>query len=665
MATLPTARWPWLSPSIALAIVSVLYFLSLEPVLPEEEAEALAGRFSFAKLPLPELDGLVYKTGPGETVRSVHPSLHHIRSWISFVGAAVSLADLDGDGLPNDLVSVDPRVDRVIVAPVPGRTPGFRPFALDPSPLPFDRATMAPMGTRVGDFDEDGNSDILAYFWGRSPILFLQRPGPEDGKSVLLSAEKFVAVELVSPSQVWFTSAVGQADLDGDGHVDLFIGNYNPDGTRVLDGKAPGIEDMMHSMSRAYNGGADRLFLQDGPRGDSVALFREAGDVLEPDVARGWTFAVGAADLDGDLLPEIYLAQDFGPDRLLHNRSKVGRPEFARLEGRRSFTTPRSLVVGADSFSSMGVDFGDLNGDGWPDLFVSNVTCDFAIHESNFAFMSTGRTGEMRQGIAPYENRSEALGLSRSGWAWDVKFADFDNDGELEVVQAAGFTKGSVNKWPEMHELALGNDGLIMDPRTYHHFEPGDDLAGQDHDSFFVKARDGRYFDIATRIGLGTPMLSRGIATADVDGDGRLDFAVANNWEPSFFFQNVASDPGSFLGLHLRLPVGPGATRATVVHPGPPRRAVDGRSRPAIGATATVHRPDGRRLTAQVDGGNGHSGQRSPDLHFGLGKAGASTPVEVDIRWRDGGGRVRSETLSLEPNRWHTILLGEPKGTTP
>jgi hypothetical protein len=155
-------------------------------------------------------------------------------------------------------------------------------------------------------------------------------------------------------------------------------------------------------------------------------------------------------------------------------------------------------------------------------------------------------------------------------------------------------------------------------------------------------------------------MLSRGIATADLDGDGRLDFALANNWGPSFLFRNTAPDAGSFLGLHLRLPLGSRAAGETVVRPGHPRRSTEGPSRPAIGAAATVHLPNGRRLVAQVDGGNGHSGQRSPDLHFGLGKLELSRPLRVDVRWRGNDGRVRAETFTLGPDRWHTLLLGEP-----
>jgi hypothetical protein len=308
----------------------------------------------------------------------------------------------------------------------------------------------------------------------------------------------------------------------------------------------------------------------------------------------------------------------------------------------------------------MGVDFGDLNGDALPDIFVSNFTCDFGLHESNLVFLSTDQPKAIRDGIAPYRNVSESMGLSRGGWTWDVKLADFDNDGVLEVIQAAGFTKGKVNRWPELQELALGNDELMSDPRFYHPIQPGDDVAGQDHDPFFVRAKNGRYYDLATSIGLGAPMLSRGIAPADVDGDGRLDFAVANNWEQSFLFHNTAPNPGSFLGLHLRLPSASKRGTGTSVRTGHPQRWTEGPSRPAIGATATVQLPDGRRLVAQVDGGNGHSGQRCPDLHFGLGQMEPSSRLRVEVRWRGRDGRVREQTFSLGADRWYTLLLGEP-----
>src|ERR1039458_7853898 len=373
---------------------------------------------------------------------------------------------------------------------------------------------------------------------------------------------------------------------------------YFPDGSRVLDAHATNQEHMQHSMSRAFNGGRKHLLRWVGP-----AQFREQTGVLSDEVSRGWTLAIGAADLDGDLLPEIYFANDFGPDRLLYNRSTPGHFRFELLHGERTLTVPRSKVLGNDSFKGMGVDFADLNGDGYPDIFVSNIAMKYALLESHFVFESTGHPELMKQGIAPYVDRSEPLGLSRSGWAWDAKLADFNNDGIFEALQAVGFVKGQVDRWPELQELAMGNDELLPDPRSWPRFQPGDDLCGNLHNPFFVKSASGRYYDVAVEMGLGESHVSRGIAIADVDGDGRLDYAVANQWEPSLFFHNSSPQPGQFLGLRLRL-------------------APD---RPAIGAAATVFLPDGRKMTAQVDGGNGHSGKRSQDIHFGLG----SVPAQI------------------------------------
>ncbi len=385
--------------------------------------------------------------------------------------------------------------------------------------------------------------------------------------------------------------------------------------------------------------------------------FHEVSGVFDDSVLRGWTFAIGAADLDGDLLPEIYFVHDWGPDRLLHNRSQPGTLKFALLKGERTMTMPRSKVLGGDSFNGMGIDFGDLNGDGWPDLFVSNITAPYGLHESHFVFLSTGRVDQMRAGVAPYWDASERLGLARSGWAWEARLADFDNDGTLEAVQAAGFLKGSVDRWPEAQELAVANDSLISDPRSWASLEPGDDVSGRDHNPFFVRAADGRYHDLAGPLGLADPMCSRGIALADVDGDGRVDFAVANQWGPSYLFHNQAPAAGTYLSLRLCLPVDATHHGAARVHSANARP--EEACRPAIGASATVSWGAGRKATAQVDGGTGHSGKRAPELHFGLGRVASHEPLRVDVHARDRDGRRRAETLALEPGRY-TVILGEP-----
>jgi hypothetical protein len=302
----------------------------------------------------------------------------------------------------------------------------------------------------------------------------------------------------------------------------------------------------------------------------------------------------------------------------------------------------------------MGCDFGDVNGDGWLDIYVSNIATEFGLQESHFLWLSTGEVERMKQGIAPYVQASERLGLSRSGWGWESRLADFDNDGVLEAFQATGFVKGKANRWPELQALGTGNDQLIHDPRRWPGFRPGDDLSGHEPDAFFVRGKDGRYYDLAREVGLGEPMNSRGIATADVDGDGDLDFAVANQWEPSYFYRNDGKS-GTFLGLHLRLPLQTHEPATVNVQAGHPNG--DWLARPAIGTQATVYLPDGRRLAAQVDGGNGHSGKRSPDVHFGLGPLDKNTRVTVELRWRSTDGRLHEQRLQLSPG-WYTVYLG-------
>ena len=135
----------------------------------------------------------------------------------------------------------------------------------------------------------------------------------------------------------WFTNAATLADLDGDGHADLIVGNYFPDDARILDARLAAARrcsircrEPTTAVASTYSAGrVDRGL-------EPTVQFEEARGVLDEPGASSWTLAIGAADLDGDLLPEIYLANDFGPDRLLHNRSRPGEFHFALLEGRKS-----------------------------------------------------------------------------------------------------------------------------------------------------------------------------------------------------------------------------------------------------------------------------------------------------------------------------------------
>jgi hypothetical protein len=571
------------------------------------------GRFAFEEVALPDAS-----LAAPRTIREVNPSLRGIDAWISAVGAAIALADLDGNGRDDDACHVDPRFDSVTAAPLPRTGDRFPAAELSPAPLPYDPRTTAPMGCLPGDFDEDGAIDLLVYYWGRAPVLFLREAGGG-----------FRPRELVAGRHVWNTNAATLADVDADGHADVVLGNYFRDGDRVLDARSRRPVSMQRSMSRATNGGVNRILLWAGP-----GRFREARGALSGEVARGWTLAIGAQDLDGDLRPELYFANDFGNDRLLLNRSTPGRVRLATVEGRKGFGDLGSKVLGHDSFKGMGVDFGDLNGDARPDMLVSNITSPFALHESNFAWVSTG--GSVGDGPAPYEDRAEPLGLARTGWSWDARLDDFDADGTLEAVVATGFLAGETDRWAELQELAIANDGILADPGNWPRFRAGADLSGHEPNAFRARGADGSFRDVGARAGLGREQVTRGLATADVDADGRLDLAVANQWQPSYLYLNRCTRCGRSLALRLLLPSGG----------------------PAIGAEAVVRRADGRTLVRQVDGGNGHSGKRSSELHFGLGRD--ARPARVRVRWRDTAGRVRSLSRALAPGR-HAIVLGETR----
>jgi hypothetical protein len=632
-----------------LMVVGMFYAVRI-PQAPASEKAEVASRYAFKPMNIALPSG--YRQ---QTIRRVNKDYKNIDAWISSVGAGIAMNDLDGDGLPNDLCVTDPRIDQVVVTPAPGaRSQRYAPFALTAGSLPMNPA-IAPMGCAPGDFNEDGRMDLLVYYWGRTPIVQLAKT---DAKR--LAADAYVPTELVPndggstyTGAEWNSNAVAVDDYDGDGHVDIYLGNYFPHGP-VLDDRKRGGVAMNRSLSAAHNGGEDYFFrwkgATTGPR--PAVSFQKIDDALPQKVSKGWVLASGANDLDGDQLPELYIAQDHGTDALLYNISRPGKIEFGEVRGARSPGLPKSKRLGDDSFKGMGIDFADFDHDGLYDMFVSNITTSFGIQESNLHFINTAKDqadlrARLREGVGPWTDRSTELGTAWSGWAWDVKTADFDNGGDPAIAQTTGFVKGEVNRWPQLQELAASNDLVVEDPSWWPHVKAGDDIAGSQRLAFFAKGSDGRYVDVANRLGLAIPVPTRGIAIGDTDGDGRVDMAVARQWDEPVFYQNASPKPGAYLQLDLR--------HDTDAVEGP-SGSLPAPGSPVVGAQVTVTTPDGRKHLARVDGGSGHSGKRSNEVHLGLG-TGVRGPVEVHLRWRDRSGHVREQTLQLTPGR-HALRLG-------
>ena len=603
------------------------------------QLEATSAAFSFNRVPLE------FATKPVESRPVFTQAFAHVEYFLSgFAPAGVALADLDGNGLSDEACTTDVLTSRVTIHPVPGRQAPFAPFDLDLTavgrPLPHAR----PSGCLPGDFNEDGTVDLLVYFWGATPVIFNR------DSSRPLSKEAFKAESLLrddAGNTRWYTQAMLRADVDGDGRLDLVVANYFADNGAILNGTTSGPSEMNGGWGDATNGAKNRILLAQNPVGG--VNFVEAKNVF-PETE--WTIALGAADLNGDQLPEIIFVNDHGPDRVMRNRSKPGNLQFEYMVAPRSIDVAKSKTLGHDNFHGMGIDFGDLNRDGRLDWFVSNWTSEYLIQQSNFAWISTGDAQR------PFVDYAEDLGLARTvGVPWDVRIADFNNDGSPEIVQSTGFMRGQVNRVPEFHELALFNDQVVKFPEAWHHFSDDDEFGGQSFNGFYTKGQAGRYVDIGSSLSMFEEEVSRGIVVADVDGDGRLDMLVGVQRSAPMFYHNQSKSTGAFLSLVLSLPFTASKPEDIRIYKGTPGAASLPPGRIAIGANVTVTLPSGERIAATVDGGSGFAGRPDGTIHLGLGALASEAKLKVTVAWRGVDGRLFTDDVELTPGRY-TLGLG-------
>ncbi|MEY9890141.1 hypothetical protein ABIA31_003799 [Catenulispora sp. MAP5-51] len=642
----------------ALILGIVMVFVSNVPVQ-ASGGDAVAKQFSFQEMPIAYPPG--YDSLPQQSVRQVNPAYYKIRSWISSVGAGVAINDLTGHGKADGMCIVDTRTDKVVVTytPTAAAADRFTPFTLEPAPLPYDSSSMAPMGCTPGDFNGDGRMDLLVSYWGRTPVLFLAKSDTADASA--LSPESYKPVELVPAASPdgkyhgpqWNTNAIAVGDFAGQGHPDIIVGNYFPN-SAVLDPKGQKNVQMPNSLSSANNGGGAHVlrWVSAASGTDPAASYVEDSDAIPFANSAGWTLAIASADLTGDGLPDVYIANDFGHAFVLHNVSDGKTIKFSTVFGKRTATTPKSFVMGNGSFKGMGVDFADVNDNGRFDAMVSNITTAWGLEESNFLWINQAKSGaEMKKdlddGYAPFTQDAQQYGVAWTGWCWDTKMADFTNSGKPEILQADGFVKGDIDRWPWLQEMAMMNDDLLSNPAMWPNVGPGDDIAGDQSMAFYAPNSSGKYVNVSKQLGLAVPTPTRGIATGDTTGTGRLDFAISRQFGAPAFYANTETDLGDYLNLNLVRP----STEAQT--DGQTGTGLEGAGTPAYGATVTVT-GGGKTQISQLDGGSGHTGKRSFDVHFGLGMY--MGPVRVHLQWRDTQGLLHTQDMQL-PEGSHTLML--------
>jgi tetratricopeptide (TPR) repeat protein len=408
-------------------------------------------------------------------------------------------------------------------------------------------------GVAVGDYDNDGRPDLFITRW-RSYALYRNK-GDGTFEDVTIKAD-------LGGDRDWPTSAAF-ADLDGDGDLDLYVCHY----LRYDPGKPKRCEHpdspSAHECSPIdFPSLPDHVFRNDAGR--FVDVTDQAGFV-DPN---GRGLGVVAAHLDDDDQIDLYVANDMTANDFFHNLGGFRFEETGAIAG---------VAAAADGGfkAGMGIAFGDLDGDGLPDLAVTN-------------YFGESTTFYRNLGGGAFADHTATIGLtalSRPLLGFGVAFLDANNDGRLDLLSANGHVLDARPRFPWMMplQLLLGGSG-------------------------------GRLVDGAERAGpaFRALHLGRGLAVGDLDHDGRLDAIVVAQNEPLVYLHNETARPGHFITLQLE------GTRS---------------NRDAVGARVTIS-SDGRRQVAQRHGGGSYLSASDPRLHFGLGEARRVDGIEV--RWPSG-----------------------------
>jgi hypothetical protein len=436
------------------------------------------------------------------------------------------------------------------------------------------------MGVAVGDYDRDGFPDLYVTQYPHS-ILYHNNG---DGTFTDVTARAGLAAPGWATSAVWF-------DYDNDGRLDLFVcrfADYSKSKLKFCGDTLTG--ERHYCIPSIYDPMPCWLFHNNGD-GTFSDVSKESGVSQSP--AKAW--GVVAADINNDGRMDLFVTNDTVPNFLFLNRGK-GRFEESGLlagVGLSAFGRPRS---------GMGVDAADFDQDGWIDLFEANVD------QEMFSLYRNDRQ-ENFSDVAIPNGIGEATRLL-SGWG--LKFFDYDNDGDIDLLLCDSHPDDTVEK--RVRNVKYREPMLL-----FHNTGSGLKDVSQQSGPIFSK-----------------PLAARGLALGDFDNDGAVDVLVTQNNGAPLLVRNQAGRHNHWLGVRL---VGK-------------KSNID-----AIGARITYKSDVFERHVFKVGGGS-YLSSHDPRIVLGLG---SRTKIDwMEVKWPQPSGTTE-RFIDLPMNRYITIVEGEGK----
>jgi hypothetical protein len=461
----------------------------------------------------------------------------------------------------------------------------------------------------LADLNGDGHTDLFAVPNERPPLWI---PGNAKGE---FDASPFPVAVRASPMGRALACSAG--DIDGDGDLDIWVTQNRPAGQGDQGGRMP------TPYWDANNGHPAYLLMNDG-KGN----FREVTVPAGLAAKRGRRVTASAlVDLDGDFDNDLVVASEYAGLDIFYNNGK----------GVFSDATP-SLAANRHAFGQ-GLALADFNGDGRTDVFLAGRSstaarrlqamglgrAEFPIHNRHRAGMNAGNKLLLNDGR--FLNPATPPALARTGWSSGCAVMDFDNDGDADLFVANGHRtkKGKPDHDSTFWRHTIYSGSSEKNPALMMLHEQNkaarQSWSGNEHNAFFLNEGQGQFVEAGFLLGLGHIFDSRSAVATDVDGDGRLDLIVAEQTPAGItlhVLRNAAKQTGHWVGVRLR-----------------------GR---CMGAQVTV-RYDGGAATQQIISGDSFRAQQPATLHFGLGKA--ATIKTLEVRW-PGGAITRLENPAID-----------------